>query len=192
MVIVGTIRLKTFIAIGTLSALVISAFGSVLYSRHVKMAAAYTPIVGTIVAGDKAALFDLQTTAGPLEMAEVRGPILLEIFATWCPHCQRETKVVDRLYSQYGRRVAIVGVSGHSLAADESSDESLADILAFKSKFAVTYPLAFDPSLGVAKKYLKGGYPTFVLIDRRKRVAYLDSGELPYDKLSRAIIKALK
>ena len=34
--------------------------------------------------------FEVATTAGYFDLSKTRKPVFLEIFATWCPHCQRE------------------------------------------------------------------------------------------------------
>ena len=42
----------------------------------------------------------LQTTAGLFDLSKTRKPVFLEVFATWCPHCQHEAPIVDRLYRE--------------------------------------------------------------------------------------------
>ena len=37
----------------------------------------------------------VSSNAGPFDLASVSTPVLLEVFATWCPHCQREVPVVN-------------------------------------------------------------------------------------------------
>ena len=75
---------------------------------------AATKAVGqsSIKVGDTAPEFSVQTNAGPFDLAGVSTPVLLEVFATWCPHCQRETAVMNEVATQYAGKVAIVAVSG--------------------------------------------------------------------------------
>lgn len=124
---------------------------------------------------------------GTFALTSVRRPVFLEVFATWCPHCQRETKVLNRLYEKYKDRLAFVAVTGSPYGGDRTSPESEADVLAFAKYFNVRYPIAFDPSLSVAKSYLKGGYPTIVLIGAGKRVEFVASGEVPESTLESQI-----
>jgi len=136
--------------------------------------------------------FEAATTAGHFDLAEVKKPVFLEVFATWCPHCQRETAVLNKLYAAYGKKVAFVAVSGSDSAMDGDSPASAADVLKFATIFNVKYPIAYDGRLAVADLYLQGGYPTIAVIDAKKTVSYINSGELPYDTLAAEIQKVLK
>ena len=125
-------------------------------------------------------------------MSKTNKPVLLEVFATWCPHCQRETAVIDRLYRNYRRRVDFVAVSGSQTAMDGTSESSQLDVLDWSRRFHAEYPVAYDPLLNVANLYLQGGYPTIAIIGRGKKVAYLNSGELSYQELAAALDKVLR
>jgi len=116
----------------------------------------------------------------------------LEVFATWCPHCQRETAIVDQLYERYKDRVAFVAVTGSATSMDGQGQSSEEDVLNFAKAFNAKYPVAYDNSLDVAHKYLQGGFPTVVVINRQKTVTYITSGETPYDELNSAIVSALR
>jgi len=129
--------------------------------------------------GEKAPEFAIATTAGLFDLAKNDGkPTLLEVFASWCPHCQRETKVLDALYPLYKDKINFVAVSGNATGMDQQP-ESQADVLAFATKFNVLYPIAFDPTLDVATKYAVQGYPTFVLVGSDGTIDAKTSGEVP-------------
>jgi cytochrome c biogenesis protein CcmG/thiol:disulfide interchange protein DsbE len=154
--------------------------------------ASQSPIVGKAQIGHSAPTFEVSTTGGFFDLATVDKPVFLEVFATWCPHCQRETVVVDKLYKQYRSRVAFVAVSGSDTAMDGTSASSQLDVLDWTRRFNVQYPVAYDPLLNVANLYLQGGFPTFALIGKDKKVAYLNSGEISYRDLDAAIRKLLR
>jgi len=113
------------------------------------------------------------------------------VFATWCPHCQREVPVVDALAKKYSGKVAFVGVTGSPYGLDESSPENQADVNTWVEKLGVGYPVAFDPDLKVANAYLQGGYPTIVVIGKDKKIHYINSGEQPPATLSKALDSVL-
>lgn len=161
--------------------------------------ASQSPIVGKAQVGQPAPEFQASTTAGFFDLAKTAKPVFLEVFATWCPHCQRETAVVDKLYSAYGQRVAFVAVSGSGTAMDGTSESSPLDVLTFAQQFNVRYPIAYDPLIrepnnpkSVANLYLQGGFPTFAIIGKDKNVSYLSSGEVPYDRLAAELNKVLR
>lgn len=161
--------------------------------------ASQSPIVGKAQVGQPAPEFQASTTAGFFDLAKTKQPVFLEVFATWCPHCQHETAVVDRLYGAYGKRVAFVAVSGSGTAMDGTSESSPVDVLNFAQQFNVRYPIAYDPLIrepnnpkSVANLYLQGGFPTFAIIGKDKNVSYLSSGEIPYDQLAAELNKVLR
>jgi thiol-disulfide isomerase/thioredoxin len=185
---------KTSRIILAISILVIIAgiFYAIRYANtHVQKSATQAPVQGTATLGGKAPEFQAATTDGYFDLAQAKKPVFLEVFATWCPHCQRETAIIDRLYAKYKNQVRFVAVTGSSVGMDHQSPESEGDVLQFVQAFHVRYPVAFDGSLGVANEYLQGGYPTLVVINKNKTVSYLTSGETSYGELSSAIRKAL-
>jgi cytochrome c biogenesis protein CcmG, thiol:disulfide interchange protein DsbE len=157
------------------------------YNGGVRKNVTQAPQIGTAQVGQKAPEFQTATNQGYFDLAKADKPVFLEVFATWCPHCQRETAIIDKLYSKYKGRVDFVAVSGHQTGMDGQTPSSELDVLNFAQKFHAKYPVAYDGSLDVAKKYLQGGFPTLVVIARDKTVSYITSGETSYAELNSAI-----
>jgi thiol-disulfide isomerase/thioredoxin len=178
-------------AIGTL--LVIGAIVAIglLNRSAVPNSASNAPITSTLKVGDTAPEFTVPTNAGQFDLAGVSTPVLLEVFATWCPHCQRETVVLNDLAAKYAGKVAIVAVSGSAQGMDGNSPESQADVNTFGAQYNVRYPLAFDPELKVAGQYIQGGFPSLILIDKNKKVTWTASGESAEADIVKAIKKVL-
>ena len=80
------------------------------------------------------------------------------------PALQREAPVLSELAAKYKGKVNFIGVDGSPNAIDGTSPESQSDVYLWSQKFGASYPVAFDPNLDVAHKYLEGGFPTVVLI----------------------------
>jgi thiol-disulfide isomerase/thioredoxin len=159
-------------------------------SKRVESAASAPPVAAVTV-GSSAPEFVLPTTHGVFDLNQARKPSFVEVFATWCPHCQRETTVIDKLYDAYKSRASFVGVSGSNQAMDEQSPASQEDVLQWTQKFKARYPVAYDPTLNVANAYLQGGFPTFVIVGKDGKVAYVNSGEVAYPDLAAALEKTL-
>ena len=175
---------------GTIAIVVIAAIVAIgLANRGAVSNSAQTvnPNATKLTVGSTAPTFNVATDAGPFDLASVSTPVFLEVFASWCPHCQHEVPIIDALAKQYAGKVAFVGVSGSPYGVDGSSPENQADIDAWVQKLNVTYPIAFDPDLKVANAYLQGGYPTIVMIDKNKVVRYVNSGELTPAQLQTAL-----
>ncbi len=153
--------------------------------------ASYAPAMSTLQAGSTAPEFHIPSTAGLFDLGKQRRPVLLEIFASWCPHCQHETAVLNRLYAAFGSRIAFITVPGSTTGMDGSTPESEADLLNFIERFHVAYPVAvFDPQLAVANEYIQGGFPTIVIIGTNKKILYVNAGEIPYQTLASQLEKA--
>jgi thiol-disulfide isomerase/thioredoxin len=182
---------RRVIVYATLAIVAIAAIVAVALANRVPKSAQTVNPASAIKVGAKAPEFSASTNAGPFDLASVTTPVFLEVFATWCPHCQHEVPVVDALAKQYGGRVAFVGVTGSPYGIDGSSPENQADLDGWVQKLGVTYPVAFDPTLTVANQYLQGGYPTIVMIGTDKTVHYISSGEIAPQTLATALDKIL-
>jgi cytochrome c biogenesis protein CcmG/thiol:disulfide interchange protein DsbE len=147
-------------------------------------------------AGEKAPAFELPSKIGTFSSSQLAGtPYLLEIFATWCPHCQRMTKVLRSIRARVpASRLAMLSVTGSPYAANSTPDnlvpENQADVDAFESNFNITWPSFFDSGLSVAKAYGLDGFPTIFIVDARGTIVYASSGEVPESELLAAIKKA--
>ncbi|HEY5425883.1 MAG TPA: TlpA disulfide reductase family protein [Candidatus Tumulicola sp.] len=163
-----------------------------LLPSHRLHTASQSPTIGKAQVGQPAPQFSVSTTDGLFDLAKTDKPVFLEVFATWCPHCQRETAVIDKLYQKYKSRMDFLGVSGSDTGVDGTSPASQLDVLNWSQRFSAQYPVAYDASLAVANLYLQGGFPTLVVIGQDKKVAYINSGEISYNDLSTAIEKTLR
>jgi len=178
-------------AIVTLLVVAIGVAIAIVNARLVPASATTEPPLSTIAVGNSAPPFHVTTTAGtPFDSASVDGPMILEVFATWCPHCQHEVPLLNRLYQANGKHVAFVAVSGSPYAMDRQTPGSLEDVERFAQLLGVQYPIAYDADMDVAKKYLQAGYPTIVFVDKHRNVVAIESGEIPYDKLEADVRKA--
>lgn len=183
-------RIILWVTVAMLGVVAITAIA--VSNRSVAPISESAPPFNALAVGDAAPIFSEATTQGPFSLQSTHRPVFLEVFATWCPHCQRETVIVNRLYEKYHDRVAFVAVTGSPYAHDRASPESMADVLGFVQYFKVRYPVAFDSSLAVANKYLQGGYPTIAIIGRGNKIAYISSGEIAETDLDSAIRHTLQ
>jgi thiol-disulfide isomerase/thioredoxin len=186
-------RTLAFASIAVIAILVLAAVGwYVLHPNRQLQSASSAPVVGKARLGGTAPQFEVSTTSGLFDLNKSDKPVFLEVFATWCPHCQRESAVIDKLFAKYGAQVDFVGVSGSDTAMDGTSASSQNDVLSWIQKFNVKYPVAYDAQDVVANLYLQGGFPTIAVINKAKSIVYLNSGEISYDELASAIEKGLQ
>jgi thiol-disulfide isomerase/thioredoxin len=182
---------RAWIIYGSIALVVVGLIVAVAISSNVPPPLP-APQPASLKIGQAAPEFAVSTNAGPFDLAGAKGkPVFLEVFATWCPHCQKETAILNKVYDAYKDRVAFVAVAGHPLAMDRTSPESQADVMNFVQQFNVRYPVAYDPTLDVARKYFQAGYPSIAIIGKDGLIKTLVSGEAPEAQLDSSLDKAI-
>jgi peroxiredoxin len=147
--------------------------------------------------GTAAPGFTLKTPQGQsVSLSDYKGKaVLLELFATWCPHCQAEAPHLARLYAQLAPKgVQFLSVNGDS--------ENAASVFAFHRYFALPYPALLDYSgspsgsftrLGhpgpVSSAYRLQSFPTFYVIKPDGTIAWAGQGEQPDAFLKQQLLK---
>jgi len=147
--------------------------------------------------GSKAPAFTLETPEGErVSLARLRGkPVLLEFFATWCPHCNAEAPHLRRLYASLAKdRYAFVSVN--------ADGEDAASVFAYHRYFGLPFPALLDPSSqpgsfhrqgapgAVTTAYRIGAYPTFYVLGQSGRITWRSDGEQPDALLRHQLAKA--
>ena len=146
--------------------------------------------------GARAPDFELKSQIGMFSSSALSGtPYLLEIFATWCPHCQRMTKVLRQVRSQFPEsKLGMLAVTGSPYAANSTPDnlvpENQDDVDRYESTYNVTWPTLLDTDLVVARKYGLDGFPTIFIVNAKGTIVYSTSGEVPLATLVAAIHRA--
>ncbi len=144
------------------------------------------PSKSMLAVGAPAPDFSLQTPLGDsVRLSAYRGKtVLLEFFATWCPHCQAEAQHLHRLY-------ATLPKDSFAFLSVNADGEDPASLYAFRRFFGVEWPLLLDPAVP-AGSFLKAGaagavtraygvalYPTFYIIDAKGAVSWRNDREQP-------------
>jgi peroxiredoxin len=127
---------------------------------------------------------DLQ--GNPVSLADDRfrdKAVIVQIMGSWCPNCMDETQFMSDWY----RRNRSRGVEVIGLCYERSTDydQAVSQVLTFKRRFDVQYPLLItgvtpsDPHL--LEKTLPQlqhfvGFPTTIFIDREGHIARIHAG----------------
>lgn len=122
--------------------------------------------------------FELPGLADPddvVSLEGVDGPVVLNIWASWCVPCRREMPVLQAAHEEYGDRVRFIGVN-HQDQRDAA--------LQFLRETGVSYPSGFDPQGATARAYGAFGLPTTYFITASGRIVATKTGELTDAELS--------
>ena len=97
-------------------------------------------------------------------------PVVVNLFASWCPACLAEMPAFEKTSHEYAGRVVVVGVD---------SQDSPAAGLSLARQLGITYPLLMDTSHADLYASLGGqGMPVTAFIGRDGSVKQVYSGEL--------------
>jgi thiol-disulfide isomerase/thioredoxin len=130
--------------------------------------------------------FTLSTAMGKnVRLSDYRSKtVLIEFFATWCPHCQAEAQHLTRL-------VKSLPEADFALLSVNADSEDQASLYAFDRFFHISWPTLLDPGTPAGNYKQAGGagpvtraygvalYPAFYIIDRGGRVAWRADREQP-------------
>lgn len=109
-------------------------------------------------------------------LTQLRGhPVLLNIWATWCPPCRKELPDLQALHEEYAPRgLRVVGVSIDAAGADDLVEH-------FVEEYGITYEILRDPGERVASVFPSQGVPTTVLIGADGTIVWRHLGPLEAD-----------
>jgi cytochrome c biogenesis protein CcmG, thiol:disulfide interchange protein DsbE len=96
-----------------------------------------------------------------LQLAELAGqPVLVNLWASWCPPCRAEMPTMQRVYEEYQDQGFVI------LAVNATNQDSLNAASNFVESLGLTFPILLDPSGEVSAAYEVRALPTSFFIDR--------------------------
>lgn len=130
----------------------------------------FTPVESRATVPD----YSMLTLAGePRSISHYRGePVLLNVWATWCPPCVREMPALQRLHEALapeGVRVVAVSVDAPEGRVN-GWGRAGGNVERFVAQHELTFEILRDPSGDIETAYGLVGLPTTFLIDRDGRI----------------------
>lgn len=120
----------------------------------------------------------------PVDLAKLRGPLVVNLFAQWCGPCRAELPYYQKLHEQGRGKVAVLGV--------DYQDTLPAGALELAKATGVTYPLLADPTAALRVPFRVRGLPGVVLVDAHGRVVHEELTEVSsYQELRQMVQRYL-
>ena len=99
---------------------------------------------------------------GEVTLSDLRGkPIMVNLWASWCPPCRAEMPAIQKVYQDYRDLGLVV------LGVNTTNQDSEADAAAFVREYGLTFPIPLDRDGSVSVRYALRGLPTTFFIDRK-------------------------
>ena len=95
----------------------------------------------------------------------IRGPVVVNVFGSWCAPCQQEIPIFVSLYAT--KKVSIVGID-----VEETNMQAGRN---FVVKKGITWPILYDAS-GITKSSFGPGVPVTWFLDAKGYVVYRHVG----------------
>lgn len=102
-----------------------------------------------------------------INIDSLRGPMILNIWGSWCAPCQAEIPYIRHFYDKYNDQVQVVG-----LDVEEPNKEAAKP---FIESHGVVWPSLFDPD-GRTRKLIGMGVPITWFIDENGKVIHKKIG----------------
>jgi len=111
--------------------------------------------------------FDSFNNAGKCEMHPGKV-VIVDIWATWCEPCKKAFPKLQELHVKYKS----AGLEIIALSADDEKD----GIASFAKQYGAKFPVCWDESKKVIKKYEPKTMPSTYILDKTGKVRFTHSG----------------
>ncbi len=101
----------------------------------------------------------------------LRGPLVVNVWASWCGPCREEMPVLEEFHERYGDRVPILGINYEDTQPDAA--------MQLVRDTGVTYPLLADPQAdlqGESPFPGRMGLPLFAFVDADGQATVVGGG----------------
>lgn len=112
-------------------------------------------------------------------------PVILNLWATWCPPCRAELPYFEKYYKQYGDKIKFMMIDSYE---DEDQQSSVKKFLKDNS---YTFPVYYDYDYSADKAYGSDAIPMTIILDKNGKVIESHRGRLEESELKALIDKIL-
>ncbi|AJH77690.1 TlpA family protein disulfide reductase [Heyndrickxia coagulans] len=104
-------------------------------------------------------LEDLQNTQTFTLGADMKKPVIVNFWASWCPPCRSEAPELAAFYNKNKEKINLYAVN-------VTKSDRLKDVRDFSKKYGLTFPVLLDRDGTVSQRYWVTTIPTTFLISK--------------------------
>jgi thiol-disulfide isomerase/thioredoxin len=123
------------------------------------------------------------TGGAPVALRDVRGPAVINVWASWCPPCRKELPAFQRLSERADGRLRVLGVNSRD---GREAAQSIGE------DFGVRFPVIVDQGEAFQRALERNAIPLTVFVDGQGTVRHVDaSGALDDARLAELVRRHL-
>jgi len=122
--------------------------------------------------------------SGPISFSQLRGKIVLLDFWTYCCiNCHHVLPTLAKLEAKYKNELVIIGVHSGKFSAERNSENIRRKV----AEYRIKHPVVNDANMVIWERFEVSSWPTLVLLGPDGTQLDKASGEVPFERLDRAI-----
>ncbi|MER7418047.1 TlpA disulfide reductase family protein [Micromonospora peucetia] len=106
------------------------------------------------------------TGGAPVALRDLRGPAVVNVWASWCPPCRTELPAFQRLSERAAGQLQVIGVNNQD--GREAAQ-------AIGEDFGIRFPVLVDQGERLKRELNRKAIPLTVFVDGQGRVRHVDS-----------------
>jgi len=123
--------------------------------------------IATLETDNGATLLKCLDGKSTVDVGQIKGPVLVNVWGSWCGPCKEEMPIFVDFYSKYKEKVSLIGIS-----VEEADTQNARD---FIKLYGMSWPNLDDPD-GSTRGTFGMGVPVTLFIDGQGEVVYKKIG----------------
>ncbi|MDG4804261.1 TlpA disulfide reductase family protein [Micromonospora sp. WMMD980] len=119
------------------------------------------------------------TGGPPVKLRDVKGPAVINVWASWCPPCRKELPAFQRLSERADGRFQVIGVN---------SRDSRGGAQSIGEDFGIGFPMLVDQGDAFERALERSAFPLTVLVGTDGRIRHIEgTGALDDARLAKLV-----
>ncbi|MGC4895091.1 TlpA family protein disulfide reductase [Micromonospora sp. DT31] len=106
------------------------------------------------------------TGGAPVKVRDIKGPAVINVWASWCLPCRKELPAFQRLSERADGRFQVLGVN---------TRDSRGGAQSIGEDFGVGFPMLLDQGDAFQRALERNAFPLTVLVDADGRIRHIDA-----------------